>query len=321
MLYELDTTVTVVDAAQFHRAFVDGRPIKSTDDGVRPLSDLLAEQVEFCDVLVLNKCDLVSDEEREAVEHVLETLHPGVDIVCTTESAVEPADVLGTGRFDKEQAKQSARWRQVISSDHGGTVEPESADSDHGSGHSHEEAPGHNRDHDHTYEDGHGDDHDHLHPPEEFGVDSFVYECHRPFHPERFSEWLRSFPESVVRAKGHLWVAGRERYALNLSRAGTQTHIEVNGRWAATLPEFQRESYRESRSDLHWDEQWGDREVKLVFIGAGMNVSSITDALDDCLVSEAKMDQNWETFENPFPGTIEWSQPPMEQRLVVGDLP
>jgi G3E family GTPase len=116
-----------------------------------------------------------------------------------------------------------------------------------------------------------------------------------------------------------LWVAGRERYALDLSQAGTQTHIEVNGRWAVTLPEFQRDSYRESRSDLHWDDQWGDREVKLVFIGAGMDESDIVDALDDCLLSEVEMDDDWDAFENPFPGTMECSHPPMEQRFVVGE--
>ncbi|KOX97374.1 MULTISPECIES: GTP-binding protein [Halorubrum] len=317
-LYDLDTTVTVVDAAQFHRTFVDGRPIKSTDDGSRPLSDLLAEQVEFCDVLVLNKCDLVTEDERETVERVLETLHPGVDITRTTESAVEPDDVLGTGRFDREQAKRSARWKQVLSSDHGGTGEPESAEMDHRKSHSHDEASERDNGHDGTH-DGPGDDHDHRHPPEEFGVDSFVYERHRPFHPERFSEWLRSFPESVVRAKGHLWVAGRERYALDLSQAGTQTHVEVNGRWAVTVPKFQRDSYRESRPDLHWDEQWGDREIKLVFIGAGMDDSAIAAALDDCLLSEPEMAGNWDELENPFPGTMDRSQPPMEQRLVVGE--
>ncbi|MBP1923868.1 G3E family GTPase [Halorubrum alkaliphilum] len=302
-LYELDTTVTVVDAAAFHRAFVDGEPIESADDGSRPLSDLLAEQVEFCDVLVLNKCDLVTDEECRAVERVLETLHPGVDVVRTTESAVEPGTVLGTGRFEKKDAQRSARWKRVLSGDHGGAAESEPGGDEHG--------------HDHGEDD--GGDHDHLHPPEDFGVDSFVYERHRPFHPKRFAEWLRSFPESVVRAKGHLWVAGRERYALDLSQAGTQTHVEVNGRWAVTVPEFQRESYRESRPDLHWDEEWGDREVKLVFIGAGMSESAIVETLDDCLLSESEMNDNWKEFENPFPGTMERSQPPTEQRLVVGE--
>ena len=317
-LYDLDTTVTVVDAAQFHQAFVDGYPLKSTDDDARPLSDLLAEQVEFCDVLVLNKCDLVSEAEREAVERVLETLHPGVDIVRTTESDVEPDRVLGTGRFDQDEASNSARWKQALSPDHGDGTDGDR--DDHHESQTETDDDSHDHGHDDDHDHSHDEAHDHLHPPEEFGVDSFIYKRHRPFHPERFSEWLRSFPEPVVRAKGHLWVAGRERYALDLSQAGTQTHVEVNGRWAVTLPEFQRESYRESRSDLHWDEQWGDREVKLVFIGAGMDESSIVDTLDDCLVSETGMEDDWEAFENPFPGTMEWSQPPMEQRLVVGDL-
>jgi G3E family GTPase len=317
-LYELDTTVTVVDAHQFHQTFVLNEPLNPTEDGARPLSDLLAEQVEFCDVLVLNKCDLVSAEEREAVERVVWTLHPGVDILRTTESAVDPDRILGTGQFDKDEASNSARWRQALSTDKRDTTGHDEAETDtETADHGHAHGQGDN--HTHTHDEDHHDSHDHLHPPEEFGVDSFVYERHRPFHPERFSKWLRSFPESVVRAKGHLWVAGRERYALDLSQAGTQTHVEVNGRWAVTLPEFQRDSYRESRSDLHWDDQWGDREVKLVFIGAGMDESDIVDVLDDCLLSEAEMDDDWDAFENPFPGTMEWSQPPLEQRFVVGE--
>ncbi|WP_042662022.1 GTP-binding protein [Haloferax sp. ATB1] len=301
-LYDLDTTVTVVDVHQFHQAFVLDNPLKPSDDDTRPLSDLLAEQVEFCDVLVLNKCDLVSDEEREAVERVIRTLHPGVDIVRTTESAVDPDRILGTGKFDKDEASNAARWKQVINHDH-------DTDSDlHEHGHDDHEDHGH-------------DDHDHLHPPEEFGVDSFVYERHRPFHPKRFHEWLRSFPDSVVRAKGHMWVAGRDRYALNLSQAGVQTHVEVNGRWAATLAEPQQQSYRESHSGLYWDDQWGDREVKLVFIGAGMDRTGMVGELDDCLLTDEEMDADWSDFENSFPGRKSYSVPPTEQRLVVEGEP
>ena len=303
-LYDLDTTVTVVDAAQFHRAFVRGDPIKSTDDDAKPLSDLLAEQVEFCDVLVLNKCDLVSDDERRAVERVLRTLHPDIGIVGTTNSAVDPERVLGTGRFDRNEASYASRWKQALSSDHeaGGDDDAHHHDAD-------------------TDDDGHDhdDEHDHLHPPEEFGVDSFIYERRRPLHPERFRAWLDSFPETVVRSKGHMWVAGRERFALDMSQAGTEIHVDVNGRWAATLPEPRQASYRESRSDIQWDDEWGDRETKLVFIGAGMDESTIADGLDDCLVPEDAMDGDWDVFDNPFPGTMDWSNPPMQQRLVVGD--
>ena len=307
-LYDLDTTVTVVDAAQFHRAFVRGDPIKPTDDDARPLSDLLAEQVEFCDVLVLNKCDLVSDEERRAVERVLRTLHPDVDIVETVDSAVDPERVLGTGRFDRNEASYASRWKQALSPDHEAGGDDESHDADTA-----DDSHGHDSGHHHDGE------YDHLHPPEEFGVDSFIYERRRPFHPERFRTWLDSFPETVVRSKGHMWVAGRERFALDMSQAGTEIHVDVNGRWAATLPERRQVSYRESRSDIRWDEEWGDRESRLVFIGAGMDESAIVDGLDDCLVEADAMDGDWDTFDNPFPGTMDWSKPPMQQRLVVGD--
>ncbi|POG54195.1 CobW family GTP-binding protein [Haloferax marisrubri] len=318
-LYDLDTAVTVVDAHQFHRAFVLGEPLTSSDDDTRPLSELLAEQVEFCDVLVLNKCDLVSDEERAEVERVIRTLHPDVDIVRATESAVDPDRILGTEQFDKDEASNSARWKQVISTDHEDDADAEphehddnGTDTDHGHGEDHDHE--HGEDHDH----GDDHDHDHLHPPEEFGVESFVYERHRPFHPERFHEWLRSFPDSVVRAKGHMWVAGRDRYALNLSQAGAQIHVEVNGRWAATLSESRQESYRESHPGLQWDDQWGDREVKLVFIGAGMDSIGIADELDDCLLTDEEMDADWSAFENRFPGQRSYSKPPTEQRLVLG---
>ena len=292
---------------------MEDTPLKATDDEDRPLSDLLAEQVEFCDVLVLNKCDLVTENERTDVERILRTLHPGVDVVQTTEGTVEPERVLGTGRFDRDEANNAARWKQAISN--GGEASPTDGSHDHHGNETEHDA--HN--HDHNHEHGHDGEHDHRHPPEEFGVGSFVYERHRPFHPERFHEWLTAFPDTVVRAKGHVWIAGRERYALELSQAGTQIHVDVNGRWAATLPEFQQDSYRESRTDLHWDDEWGDREVRLVFIGAGMNEAAIVDGLDDCLVGRAEMDEDWESLPNPFPGTMGRSRPPMEQRLVLGD--
>lgn len=291
-LYDLDTIATVVDAAQFHRVFVEGVTVTPTEDGTRPLSELLAEQVEFCDVVVLNKCDLVSETERAAVEDVLETLHPDVDIVRTTGGAVDPEKVLGTGKFDAAEAQAAARWRQELSGDHEQT-----------------DAHGHAHDDDH--------EHDHRHPPEEFGVDSFVFERQRPFHPERFVEWLRSFPEAVIRAKGHLWVAGRERYALDLSQAGPEIHVTVNGRWVASLPEDQQQTYRERRPTLNWDAEWGDRETALVFIGSEMDHTAVTESLTDCLVDDEEWNGGWEAVENPFPGRRGESQPPMEQQLVV----
>jgi len=221
-VYELDTMVSVVDAHSFWQGFDSGQAL--TDDDIEPQGnrvpeEALMDQIEFCDVLVLNKCDLVSDDERRAVERVIRTLHPDVDIVGTVNSAINPERVLGTGRFDRNEASYASRWKQVLSSDYevSGAEDSHPHDSDTGDdSHSHDHEERNDHDHGHEYDrdagHNHDDEHDHLHPPEEFGVDSFIYERRRPFHPERFRAWLTSFPETVVRSKGHMWVAGRERF-------------------------------------------------------------------------------------------------------------
>jgi len=331
-LYDLDSVVAVVDSVAFHRAFVEREPLASSEEDARPLSELLAEQVEFADLVVLNKCDLVSASERAAVEDMIETFRPGVEVVRTTDSEVDPERLLNTERFDKDATNNAARWKQILtdrqhksdaeaapdqnghqSHEHG---DPSEEHHDHDGEHDHSEE--HNN-HDYDEEEDHSEehDHDHLHPPEEFGVDSFVYERRRPLHPERFRVWLESIPETVIRAKGHCWVAGREQFALDLSLAGSQIHLSVNGRWIASLPDFRQAAARKSRSDLSWHDRWGDRETAIVFIGTTMDESAIRAGLDDCLVDETKDDGDWDRFENPFPGRLEDPHPPTDQRLVV----
>lgn len=327
-LYDLDSVVAVVDAAAFYRAFVEREPLASSEEDARPLSELLAEQVEFADLVVLNKCDLVSASERAAVEEMIETFRPGVKIVRTTDSAVDPERLLNTGRFDKDATNNAARWKQILTDrQHGNDAEAPVDQNGHGS-HEHddhsEEPQDHNGEHNHSEEHNDHDhdeegehDHDHLHPPEEFGVDSFVYERRRPLHPERFRVWLESIPETVIRAKGHCWVAGREQFALDLSLAGSQIHLSVNGRWIASLPDFRQAAARKSRSDLSWHDRWGDRETAIVFIGTTIDESAIRAGLDDCLVDEPEADGNWGRFENPFPGQLDDPHPPTDQRLVI----
>ena len=340
-LYDLDSVVAVVDAAAFHRAFVEREPLVTPDEDARPLSELLVEQVEFADLVVLNKCDLVSASERAAVEEMIETFRPGVEILRTTKSEVDPQRLLNTDRFDKDATNNAARWKQILTDrQHGSDAEATTDQSDHERNehddhskqdHNHDgeekhsekhDDHGHDKEHDHSEEHDNHDhggehDHDHLHPPEEFGVDSFVYERRRPLHPERFRAWLESIPETVVRVKGHCWVAGREQFALDLSLAGSQIHVGVNGRWIASLPDFRQAAARESRSDLSWHDRWGDRETAIVFIGTTMDESAIRAGLDDCLVDETEDDGDWDRFENPFPGRLEDPHPPNDQRLVV----
>ncbi|ELZ23331.1 cobalamin synthesis protein P47K [Haloterrigena salina JCM 13891] len=308
--YDLDAVVTVVDARRFHDRFAaadavdgatddaavagDGPPVRPErqgpdESGSRPLGDLLLEQVEFCDLLVVNKCDLVTDAERERVVGILETLQPRAEIVTTEYGSLDPDALLESGRFDLEAAAESAGWKRAIEAD---------ADESDGSDH---DAAGHEHDHgDGSHESDHGDD-DHAHPPERYGIVVDTYHRRRPFHPERFEALLADLPAGLVRAKGLCWIAGRERQAITMSYAGTATTLEVTGRWIASLSEERQDQYREAQDDLSWDEEWGDRETRLALIGRDLSMDDLQARLDDCLLTDAEMDADWSTFENSAP--------------------
>lgn len=234
-VYDVDALVTVVDARDFHDRLVREEEATvervETDEGTRPLSDLLVEQVECCDVLVVNKCDLVSAEELDDLEATLRTLQPDASLIRTTHGEVDPDAILGTGRFDSERA-DSAGWKRALEDDAG---------------------------------------HDHAHPEEVYGVTSIAYRRRRPFHPGRLRDFLASLPEGVVRSKGTFWTAGREDSRLGYSQAGSIARIEVEGRWIASRPEVECDLYRSNRPELDWHDEWGDRETALVFIGTDLD--------------------------------------------------
>ncbi|WP_255193030.1 CobW family GTP-binding protein [Natronobeatus ordinarius] len=293
--YDLDTIVTVVDARRFHDAFADGdgEPVRQgpDEDGAKPLADLWLEQVEFCDLLVLNKCDLVSDAERERVVALLETLQPGAEIVTTEYGEVAPETLLETGRFDLTAARESAGWKQAVE------AAADVDEHDHGSDDRH-------NDHDHDHGDSghdHGHGHDHAHPPEQYGIEVDTYHRVRPFHPERFLELLADLPPELVRAKGLCWIAGRDRQAITMSTAGTETSLEVTGRWIASFSEQQQETYRKGQPDLPWDDDHGDREIRLALIGRSLDREALTARLDDSLVTDEELAADPSTFENPTP--------------------
>jgi len=280
--YDLDTMVTVVDAERFLGAFGDSDGIEretAPGDTDRPLSDLMVEQIEYADVVVLNKTDLVDDAGLDRAEELIRELVPRARIYRTTEGRVDAGDILGTGLFDPAETGSGAGWQQ-----HTG----EHANGDVDDGHDH---------------DGHGHaDHDHASPDEVYNVSSFVYERRRPFHPGRIHGLLGDLPPSVVRSKGVFWVAGRDESALLLSQAGPNARVEVLGPWLASLPEIERDLYRGNRPDVEWDDEHGDRRTELVFIGQEID-DSLVDRLDDCLVTdeewEAGVDDEW------FPGAEE----------------
>jgi G3E family GTPase len=294
-LYEVDTLATVVDAHLFAESFVAGDHATDTDnpadavakrgpddDGTRPLSDLLVEQIEYADVLLLNKCDLLGDARLDRVEDLLAALQPGAEIVRTTHSAVAPDRLLGTGLFDAGRMGETAGWKRALD-------EAE---------HTHRD--GENGDHGHADHDGAGhDDHDHRHPPEEYGVSSFTYRRRRPFHPERVADVLGDLPATVVRSKGTCWVAGSDQQQV-FSQAGPSARVTATGQWIAEMPELDQQLYRSNRSNLDWDDEWGDRQTGLVFIGTGVDEDALVAALDDALLSEEEL-ADWRSYSpDPF---------------------
>lgn len=301
--YEVDAVVTVADARLFFDTFVghdegEGAPedriaaatrgASDGDDDVRPVAELLVEQVEAASVVLLNKTDLVGDAELDAVAELVAALRPDADVVRTIHADAPVDRLLGVGPYDPGAAAEGAGWRRLL--DDGDAGDEGETHDDHG--HAHGE------DHDHA-------GHDHAGPGERYGVTSFVYRARRPFHPGRLESLLADLPRSVMRSKGTLWVAGREDVHLTLGGAGPSVRVEGAGRWIASLPEFERDAYRRNRSDLAWDDEWGDRRVELVFIGRGTDEASLRGRLDDCLLTDDEMGADWSTFDNPFPETPE----------------
>jgi G3E family GTPase len=318
-LYEVDTLATVVDAHLFFESFVAGESAgderttpdadaADTDapateaiakrgpdaDGTRPLSDLLVEQIEYADVLLLNKCDLLGDADLDRVEDLLAALQPAAQILRTTHSAVDPDRLLGTGLFDVGRMGETAGWKRALAEaehehgddedgDHGHTARTH-GDEHHGSGSDH--------------------DHDHRHPPEEYGVSSFTYRRRRPFHPERVAAVLGDLPTTVVRSKGTCWVAGSDQQQV-FSQAGPSARVTATGQWIAEMSELDQQLYRSNRSNLDWDDEWGDRQTGLVFIGTGIDEDALVAALDDALLSDDEL-ADWRSYSpDPFPGDPE----------------
>ncbi|ELY90299.1 cobalamin synthesis protein P47K [Natrialba hulunbeirensis JCM 10989] len=288
--YDLSAVVTVVDARRFHDRFADADSgdapaVQGPDDsGTRPLADLVLAQVEFCDLLVVNKCDLVSDAERDRVAAVLETLQPRAEVVTTEHGVVDPAEILGVERFDLEAVTDAAGWKRAIETD------------ERGDDHAHGEAG-----HDHCADDNEDHEHDHAHPPERYGIAVDTYHRRRPLHPERFAAFLADLPDGLVRAKGLCWIAGRDKQAITMSYAGSETTLEVTGRWIASFPADRQETYRRGQPDLPWDEEWGDRETRLALIGRNVDLDALEARLDECLLTDAELDDDWLEYENVAP--------------------
>jgi len=203
----LDTTVSVVDAYGFWKAFDPEESIPDTaPDPERPLTEVLVDQIEFCDVLLLNKCDMVPDGALDSVAAAVRELQPRAAIHRTTYSEVDPGEVLGTGRFDFAAARRQQGWKQALAGSDG---------ADDHAGHDHD---------------------DETSAAAAHGVESFTYRRDAPFHPGRFDDWLDDWDGTIVRAKGFAWVASRPETVLGVSQAGPSVQAGPIGEWGDDDP-------------------------------------------------------------------------------------
>lgn len=266
----LDTMVTVVDAHRFWADFGKGDALiaRQQEDELdeEDIMDLLISQIEFCDVIMLNKCDLLSEEEVNQVEAVIRTLQPEAKIIRSVKGVVPPSEILNTNRFDFERAYNSAGWLKEINREY------------------------------HTPE------------TEEYGITSFVYEKVRPFHPQRISDFLlEGFPDSVVRAKGFMWLPNYNDFSILMEQAGKTMDVYPIRYWAATMPAEDLAEYLEDEPEMleKWDKDHGDRRNQLVFIGIQLDKEEIIRQLDECLLSDEEMQGDWQSLPDPFAWEIE----------------
>ncbi|SFU76104.1 GTPase, G3E family [Pustulibacterium marinum] len=253
----IDTMVTVVDAFNFLKDFSSSdylatRDLTDIPNDDRTIVNLLTDQVEFANVIILNKVDLVSEDQLKELYAILQSLNPEAEIIPAKNSVVPFNRIVNTGLFDFEKAQNSAGWIKELEGEH----TPET---------------------------------------EEYGISSFVFYDKRPFHPERFMNFInQEFPRNVIRSKGLFWLASRKDQALLWSSAGGSCKADTAGVWWASMPFDSRINYavflqNQKQIEADWDAVFGDRKNELVFIGQHLNKEKMIAQLKDCLLTDLEI--------------------------------
>ena len=278
---QLDAVVSVVDALRLRDEFVEKLSDKSDQSD---LSQLVINQIEFCNLILLNKVSMVSEDEREHIRAIIRAIQPKANIIDCDYCDVPFAEILDTNLFDFEQVATSATWIQKVE----GNLEEEH-DHKHHEHHEHgEHCHCHHHDHDHECDDPDCCCHHHHHNHgDEYGISTFVYYRREPMSLNRFDEFVaRHWDKGIIRCKGMCYFEEEYDMCYLFEQAGKQFDLKQAGAFYATMPEeeLMQMMAQDPMLQRDWDERYGDRMQKLVFIGQNMNRDAITKALDDCLV-------------------------------------
>jgi G3E family GTPase len=267
---DLDTMVTVVDAVNFLNDYDEAKHLKDTGESLgeedeRSVTDLLVDQVEFADIILISKTDLAGPSDIKRLTAILKTLNTHAKIIPIENGNVDIDAVLNTRLFDFERAQQAPGWLKEMRGEH----VPET---------------------------------------EEYGISSFSYEARSPFHPEKFHQFLHSTDNhgKLIRSKGYFWLASRPEFAGQWSQAGGIARYGFAGMFWKAIPKKDWPTDEEYLTSIEnqWQEPFGDMRQELVFIGQNLDKESITQALDNCLLSEEEVLRGkdyWLTLEDPFP--------------------
>jgi Putative GTPases (G3E family) len=285
---QLDCIVTVVDALRIRDEFGCGDDLVKKNIGEEDLENLVIQQIEFCNIVLLNKASEVSAEELLRIRKVVRALQPRARILECDYGDIELENILNTGMFDFEKVATSATWIQEIEK-RGDELEDEHEhhhhDDDDDDDDDHDEHDEHEHHHHHDHEHHHHHDHEGG-EVEEYGIGTYVYYARKPMDLNRF-DWFvsKKWPKGVIRTKGMCYFTDEFDICYLFEQAGKQMSLKNAGQWYATMPENQLANMLRSDPTLaaDWDETYGDRMQKLVFIGQNLDKAYIKKELDACL--------------------------------------
>ncbi len=261
---QLDSIVTVVDALRMRDEFKSGHDLLRQNIDEEDIENLVIQQIEFCNTILLNKASEVTKDELAQVRQIIRTLQPKADIIECDYCDVDLDKLVYTEKFNFDEVATSATWIQEIENHH----DDDDDDDDEEESHHH---------HHHHHDEGEA---------EEYGIGTFVYYARRPLNLGLFDEFVaRKWPKSIIRAKGICYFKGEEDICYVFEQAGRQVSLRDAGQWYATMPKDELQNMMATNPQLQkdWDEQYGDRMQKLVFIGQHLDREQITADLDFCL--------------------------------------
>ena len=291
-ILRLDSIVTVVDALRMKDEFANGSDLMKSNLDEEDLASLVIQQIEFCNIILLNKAAEVEPKELEHLKQIIRAIQPKAEIFECNYGDIDLDLIVNTHKFDWETVATSAGWIQEIEAERNGE---EDEHEEHEHHHEHEEHEhhhhdDHDQDHDHCHHH-HHHDHDHDHEGgevEEYGIGTFVYYRRKAFDLALFDEFVaRKWPRDVVRAKGICYFADEPDMCYVFEQAGQQKTVKQAGQWLATMPADQLAELRRNNPQLEkeWDDKYGDRMIKIVFIGQHIKEQkdAIIKELDKCL--------------------------------------